>query len=104
MKTIESWMEGAAESDWHPQSIWMAQHTRAGSFERRFAILMNENFRMTSDFETFVNFPLRHPIKQWSNFDQLPIHYTVDAIRGDELRLSVMAKEMARKGQGIRAC
>ncbi|KAF9490586.1 glycoside hydrolase family 2 protein [Pleurotus eryngii] len=53
MKTIESWMDGASESDWHPQSIWMAQHTRAGSFERRFAILMNENFRMTSDFETF---------------------------------------------------
>lgn len=79
----------------------MAQHTRAGSFERRFAILMNENFRMTSDLETFVNFLLRYLVKQRSNFNQLPIHYTVDAIRGDELCVSVMAKEVARKGYGI---
>lgn len=32
----------------------MAQHNRAGNHERRFAILMNENFRLTSDLETHV--------------------------------------------------
>ncbi|KAJ8473477.1 hypothetical protein ONZ45_g16279 [Pleurotus djamor] len=53
MGTIKSWMVGADESDWYPQSIWMAQHTKAGSFERRFAILMNENFRLTGDLEIY---------------------------------------------------
>jgi beta-mannosidase len=29
----------------------MQQHNKAGSHERRFAVLMNENFRITEDFE-----------------------------------------------------
>lgn len=54
MRTITYWMDGAAKSEWYAQSTLMAQHTRAGSFERRFAIVMNENFRVTSDLETYV--------------------------------------------------
>ncbi|KAL0960497.1 hypothetical protein HGRIS_005535 [Hohenbuehelia grisea] len=54
MKTIAYWMKGAEASDWHPQSTWMAQHTGAGSFERRFAIAMNDNFRITNDLETYA--------------------------------------------------
>ncbi|KAJ7625497.1 glycoside hydrolase [Roridomyces roridus] len=61
-RTIEYWMDGApkpkegeeGDSQWHAQSALMAQHCRAGSFERRFAILMNEGFRVTEDLETYV--------------------------------------------------
>ena len=56
MSTISYWMQGTPESQWYTQSQIMAQHTKAGSFERRFAIVMNENFRLTSDFETYVPF------------------------------------------------
>ncbi|KAF9465788.1 glycoside hydrolase superfamily [Collybia nuda] len=54
MRTITYWMDGADKAEWYAQSTLMAQHTRAGSFERRFAIAMNENFRITSDLETHV--------------------------------------------------
>ncbi|KAJ7039370.1 glycoside hydrolase superfamily [Mycena alexandri] len=54
MKTIEYWMDGAGAEARHAQSALMAQHCRAGSFERRFAILMNEGFRVTEDLETYV--------------------------------------------------
>ncbi|KAF7331117.1 hypothetical protein MVEN_02452000 [Mycena venus] len=54
MKTIEYWMDGAGVEQRHAQSALMAQHCRAGSFERRFAILMNDNFRVTEDLETYV--------------------------------------------------
>ncbi|KAJ7124468.1 glycoside hydrolase superfamily [Mycena epipterygia] len=54
MKTIEYWMDGAGAEEWHPQSALIAQHCRAGSFERRFAILMNEGFRVTEDLATYV--------------------------------------------------
>jgi beta-mannosidase len=52
MRTIGYWMDDADKNEWYAQSTLMAQHTRAGSFERRFAIAMNENFRLTSDLET----------------------------------------------------
>ncbi|KAJ7688246.1 glycoside hydrolase superfamily [Mycena rosella] len=54
MKTIEYWMDGAGAEARHAQSALMAQHCRAGSFERRFAILMNEGFRVTEDLATYV--------------------------------------------------
>ncbi|KAG5653170.1 hypothetical protein H0H81_002012 [Sphagnurus paluster] len=54
MRTITYWMDGADKAEWYAQSKLMAQHTKAGSFERRFAILMNENFRLTADLETHV--------------------------------------------------
>ncbi|KAJ7166082.1 glycoside hydrolase [Mycena filopes] len=54
MKTIEYWMDGAGAEERHAQSALMAQHCRAGSFERRLAILMNEGFRVTEDLETYV--------------------------------------------------
>lgn len=54
MRTIAYWMDGADKAEWHSQSTLIAQHTRAGSFERRFAIALNENFRITSDLETYV--------------------------------------------------
>ncbi|KAJ6473141.1 glycoside hydrolase [Mycena sanguinolenta] len=54
MKTIEYWMDGAGTEQRHAQSALMAQHCRAGTFERRFAILMNDNLRVTEDLETYV--------------------------------------------------
>ncbi|KAJ6603048.1 glycoside hydrolase superfamily [Mycena sp. CBHHK59/15] len=54
MKTVEYWLDGAGAEERHAQSALMAQHCRAGSFERRFAILMNENFRVTTDLPTYV--------------------------------------------------
>ncbi|KAF8130046.1 glycoside hydrolase [Mycena galopus ATCC 62051] len=54
MKTIEYWMDGAGAEQRHAQSALMAQHCRAGSFERRFAILMNDNLRVTEDLETYT--------------------------------------------------
>ncbi|KAJ6544339.1 glycoside hydrolase [Mycena capillaripes] len=54
MKTIEYWMDGAGAEERHAQSALMAQHCRAGTFERRFAILMNDGFRVTEDLETYV--------------------------------------------------
>ena len=55
METIEYWMQGIVDRrEWYAQSRVMAQHTRAGAFERRFAIAMNENFRLTSDLEKQV--------------------------------------------------
>jgi beta-mannosidase len=56
MKTVDYWM-GEAKDDpghRHPQSAMNAQHCRAGLFARRFAILMNENLRMTDDLEKYV--------------------------------------------------
>jgi beta-mannosidase len=47
-------MDGVGEEQRHAQSALMAQHCRAGSFERRLAILMNENFRVTTDLPTCV--------------------------------------------------
>jgi beta-mannosidase len=49
-------MDGAGAEQRHAQSALMAQHCRAGSFERRFAILMNDNLRVTEDLETYVLF------------------------------------------------
>ncbi|KAF5354532.1 hypothetical protein D9758_011241 [Tetrapyrgos nigripes] len=63
LKTIEAWMgkprpkifeNKGPGSDWHAQSKIMAQHCRAGLFERRFAIAMNDNFRVTEDLEVAV--------------------------------------------------
>jgi beta-mannosidase len=53
-KTIQYWMDGADEKEWYHQSPLIAQHCRAGLFERRFSIPMNENFRVTEDLETCV--------------------------------------------------
>ena len=50
-KTVDYWLDGDVKERW-AQSRLMAQHNRAGSHERRFAIAMNENFRLTSDLET----------------------------------------------------
>ncbi|KAG9002811.1 hypothetical protein FRB94_003614 [Tulasnella sp. JGI-2019a] len=54
IKTIDYWLHDADSAQRHPQSKLMAQHCRAGSFERRFANYMNENFRMTGDLETYT--------------------------------------------------
>ncbi|KAJ3841495.1 glycoside hydrolase [Lentinula raphanica] len=54
MKTICYWMKDADPQEFHAQSKLMAQHCRAGSFERRFAIAMNDNFKVTEDLETYV--------------------------------------------------
>ncbi|KAG8941847.1 hypothetical protein FRC03_003926 [Tulasnella sp. 419] len=53
-RTVEFWLDGAPESQRYPQSPIMAQHCKAGSFERRFANYMNENFRMTGDLESYA--------------------------------------------------
>ncbi len=51
VKTVDYWLDGNAKDRW-AQSKSMAQHDRAGAHERRFAIVMNENFRLTSHLET----------------------------------------------------
>ena len=51
IRTIDYWLDGNVKERW-AQSRLMAQHNRAGGHERRFAITMNENFRLTSDLET----------------------------------------------------
>ncbi|THU77496.1 glycoside hydrolase [Dendrothele bispora CBS 962.96] len=60
METIEAWMgkprpeKFVGDREWNAQSKVMAQHCRAGAFERRFAIAMNDNFRLTEDLEVAV--------------------------------------------------
>ncbi|KAF4615614.1 hypothetical protein D9613_012895 [Agrocybe pediades] len=60
MRTISHWMQGVpkpnaeGEGEWHAQSRAISQHVRAGSYERRFAIVMNENFRVTEELEKYV--------------------------------------------------
>ncbi|KAF9554321.1 glycoside hydrolase [Agrocybe pediades] len=58
MRTISHWMQGVTqtegEGEWHAQSRAISQHVRAGSYERRFAIVMNENFRVTEELEKYV--------------------------------------------------
>ncbi|GBE85088.1 Beta-mannosidase B [Sparassis crispa] len=53
LRTVDYWLDGNIQERW-AQSKLMAQHNRAGNHERRFAILMNENFRLTGDLETHV--------------------------------------------------
>ena len=53
MRTIDFWLDGDV-SQRYSQSRLMAQHCKAGSQERRFAICMNDNFRLTGDLETSV--------------------------------------------------
>jgi beta-mannosidase len=47
-RTVDLWLDGDA-SQAYPQSKLMQQHNKAGSYERRFATVMNENFRLTGD-------------------------------------------------------
>ncbi|KAH6907492.1 beta-mannosidase [Coprinopsis sp. MPI-PUGE-AT-0042] len=55
LKTVEHWMKGLPREEWYAQSKAMAQHVRAGAYERRFAIVMNENFRNVDagDFDKY---------------------------------------------------
>lgn len=53
INTVDYWLAGNEKERW-AQSKLMAQHNRAGNHERRFAIVMNENFRLTSDLETHI--------------------------------------------------
>ncbi|TDL19227.1 glycoside hydrolase [Rickenella mellea] len=50
LRTIDYWLDGDTKQRFS-QSKLMAQHNKAGSHERRFAVVMNENFRLTEDFE-----------------------------------------------------
>ncbi|KAF8580934.1 glycoside hydrolase family 2 protein [Ramaria rubella] len=54
IRTVDYWMDGAEKKHRYSQSKLMMQHNKAGSHERRFAILMNENFRITSDLESYI--------------------------------------------------
>ena len=54
IRTIDYWLDGNKRERW-AQSKLMQQHNRAGAHERRFAIVMNENFRLTGDLETYVS-------------------------------------------------
>lgn len=54
LRTIHHWM-GSLRDDPRQnfaQAKIMAQHCRAGMFERRFAVNMNEMFKLTEDLET----------------------------------------------------
>ncbi|KAG8785886.1 hypothetical protein FRC20_010933 [Serendipita sp. 405] len=55
LATMESYFADCDDTDQrHPQSQAIQQHTKAGSYERRFSTLMNENFRMTGDLESYM--------------------------------------------------
>ena len=49
-RTVDYWLD-QDDSQAYPQSKSMQQHNKAGSYERRFAGLMNENFRLTGDLD-----------------------------------------------------
>lgn len=53
IRTVDYWL-GGDTTQRYSQSKTNAQHDKAGAHERRFAVLMNENFRITSDFESHV--------------------------------------------------
>ncbi|KAG9000995.1 hypothetical protein FRB90_011697, partial [Tulasnella sp. 427] len=52
--TVDYWFKERPSSDSQrqPQSQVVAHYCRSGSYERRFSILMNENFRISGDLET----------------------------------------------------
>lgn len=52
MRTVNYWLRDSDETERYAQSKLMAQHDKAGSHERRFAVCMNDNFRLTADLET----------------------------------------------------
>jgi len=58
MKTVDTFFPSDEPEEQklkrNPQSEALQQHNKAGSYERRFAALMNENFRTTCDLETYV--------------------------------------------------
>lgn len=49
-RTVDYWLDGDMTQA-YPGSKLMQQHNKAGSHERRFAIAMNDNFRLTGDLE-----------------------------------------------------
>jgi hypothetical protein len=56
LRTIEHWL-GSSKNDpreRRPQGRLMNQHCKAGLHQRRFAVLMSENFRFTDDLETYA--------------------------------------------------
>lgn len=57
LRTIEYWTQEEPHNQNYSQSKVMAQHNKAGLHERRFALMMNDNFRLTSDLDACV-FPL----------------------------------------------
>ena len=57
IRTVDYWLDGNVK-DRYSQSKNMMQHNKAGSHERHFAVLMNENYRLTSDLERYV--PIFH--------------------------------------------
>jgi len=58
MKTVDTFFlpdeTDEEKSKHHPQSKVLQQHNKAGSHEESFATLMNENFKITCDLETYV--------------------------------------------------
>jgi beta-mannosidase len=56
LRTIDYWL-GPAKDDTEerrPQGAVMGQHCRAGGAQRRFGVLLGEDFRHTEDLETYV--------------------------------------------------
>lgn len=93
MKTIDYWMDGADEKERYAQSPLMAQHCRAGVFERRFAIAMNDNFRLTEDLETYV--PLGTSGRGSDNrVHKRGVYHSTDAKRSCGLRISKLETEV----------
>ena len=59
-RTIEYWLDDKVATEEEKQKMRfsqsksMQQHNKAGSHERRFAIGINENFKVTSEFSMCV--------------------------------------------------
>ncbi|QRV83983.1 beta-mannosidase [Ceratobasidium sp. AG-Ba] len=54
IRTIDYWLQGTDPIQRRVQSKAMQQHNKAGSHERRLAIVMNENFHITNNLETYA--------------------------------------------------
>lgn len=55
IRTIDHWLQRDMGQR-YSRSPLMAQHNKAGSHERRFAILVNENFKSASDLERYATY------------------------------------------------
>ncbi|QRV98035.1 beta-mannosidase [Ceratobasidium sp. AG-Ba] len=54
IRTIDYWLQDTDPIQRRVQSKAMQQHNKAGSHERRLAIVMNENFHITNNLETYA--------------------------------------------------
>ncbi len=106
LRTIDYWSQGQDNKLRYSQSKLMAQHNKAGSHEKRFSIHMNENFKLTNDFETWVTIwiiltVLKAHFTHCFLFVQPCVPYTDLAVRCPRMGLSGLEKGLERQREGV---